>query len=212
LRPFVGYVLLLGVMLHGTARARPVSFLNSTMVMFNGQSMTSGLTIARTISRRFAFGLTYQWLDRGKDRLNLLAQEVSVLAFRHNALDWQANGFATVGLGGLKSTEEEVRELAMVSFEADAESRRWYLAASARYIVSRARFEDLQTTLRAGWAPVLGEFDRLNPWVVLQYQYMRQFRNRHILTPMVRLLYQNVAVELGMSLRGEASINFSAEL
>jgi hypothetical protein len=48
--------------------------------------------------------------------------------------------------------------------------------------------------------------------VVLQYQYMRQFRNRHILTPMVRLLYQNVAVELGMSLRGEASINFSAEL
>lgn len=196
----------------GEAFARPVSFVNSTMVMANGQPMMSGLTVARTISRKFAFGLAYQWLNRGRDRVNLLAQEVSFLAFRHNALEWQANLFASLGVGGLKLTAEDPREAGFVALEADTESRRWYGSASGRYLVSRQRFEDLQATVRAGWAPVPGEFDRLNPWVVLQYQYMRQFRNRHVVTPMLRLLYQNIAFELGVSFRGEVSFNFSAEL
>lgn len=195
----------------GTAWSRPVSYVDSTMIMTTGQPMMSGLTAARTISRQFAFGLTYLWLNRGRDRVNLLAQEVSFLAYRHNALNWQANVFATIGMGGLKSVGE-IREMALVAVEADAESRRWYVAASSRYVLSRQKFEDLQATARAGFAPVEGQFDKLNPWVVLQYQYMRQFRNRHVLTPMLRLLYQNVALELGTSFRGEFTINFSAEL
>ncbi len=195
----------------GVAWGRPVSFLDSTMVMATGQPMMSGLSLARTISRRFSFGLSYLWMNRRRDRVNLLAQEVSLLAYRHNALNWQANAFATVGIGGLKSVGD-IREMALVAVEADAESRHWYLSANSRYILSRQKFEDLQAALRAGLAPFVGEIDQINPWVVLQYQYMHQFRNRHVLTPMLRLLYQNIALEMGTSFRGEWTVNFSAEL
>ncbi|MGQ0504539.1 MAG: hypothetical protein ACT4TC_04410 [Myxococcaceae bacterium] len=190
---------------------RPVSFVGSTMVMSTGQPMMASLTLDHTPFRRFSFGLNYQWLSRRDGPVHVLAPQSSLLAFRYNALEWQANAFATVALGGLRRAGQN-EAAGFVALEADAESRRWYVLAGARYLRGVRGFEDFQATGRVGLAPFQGEFDVLNPWVVLQYQYMPGFDSRHVITPMLRLLYQGVQLEVGSSLRGEWTVNFAAEL
>jgi hypothetical protein len=194
-----------------SAQARPVSFKGSTMVMSTSQPTQVTLTADHTPFRRASFGVTYQWLSRADGVAQFLAPEVNLLGFRHNAHDWQANLFLTAAPGGLRSANT-TSPAGLASVEADAESRRWYVLGAARYLRSTQDFSDFQATGRVGLAPFVAEFDQINPWVILQYQYMPGFQNRHVITPMVRLLYQGVLLEVGASLRGEWTVNFSAEL
>ena len=170
-------------------------------------SVASGSTSASSSTRRGASssGRVCTWIASGL-RPEIL-DEMGIVA----AIDWQANLFLTAAPGGLKH-EGSVSGAGLAAIEADAESRRWYVLGAARYLRSLQGFEDFQATGRVGLAPFLAEFEQINPWVVLQYQYMPGFQNKHVVTPMLRLLYQGVLLEVGSSLRGEWTVNFSAEL
>ena len=64
---------------------------------------------------------------------------------------------------------------------------------------------------RAGVAPFVAGFQDLNPFFVVQYQYMPRFAQPHVVTPMLRLLYRSALLEVGMSLRGEPLVNVTTE-
>jgi hypothetical protein len=181
------------------------------MAMSTSQPMMTTLTVDHTPFRRVSFGLTYQWLNRMDGELDLVAPEVNVLAFRHNALDWQANLFLT-GAAGAVWRQRSANPAGLVMIEADAESRRWYVLGAARYLRTLNGVQDLQALGRVGLAPFVAEYEQINPWFVVQYQYLPAFHHRHMVTPMIRLLYQGVLLEVGASLQGMWSLNFSAEL
>ena len=194
-----------------SARGRPVSFVGSTMVMSNNQPFMVTLSADHTPLRWASFGLNYQWLNRVDGAAEIFTAEANFLAFRWNASDWQANAFLTGNLGGLRHLGLNAAAVSGAA-EADIESRRWYLLASSRWIHSLQGYTDVQAMARAGLAPFKAEFDQINPWVVIQYQYMPRFARQQVITAMLRLLYQGVLFEIGSSLRGEWLVNFSAEL
>ncbi len=181
------------------------------MGMAQVQPWMSSVSVDHTFSRRFAVGAQYQWLDRRTGEVDLAGPQLNLLLFRHNADDWQANLFLTASAG----VSFEARRPFFAGYgviEADAESRRFYVLASGRLVQTAAGTRDWQLLGRAGVAPVLAEADQLNPWVVLQYQYMPGFAEPHVVSPMVRLLYQGFLLEAGVSLRGDVFFNVAAEV
>ena len=193
------------------AAARPVSFLGSKMVMLSGQSMMASLSLDATLVRGLAVGASYGWMRRREDALDFAAADVNVLLWRHNGDGYQANAFV-LGNAGALLERGAARPAGAVAVEVDAESRRYYALAQARYLRAwDGRTEDLQVTARVGVAPFLAEFKELNPVVILQYQYLPRFAQAHVVTPMLRLLYRSALLEVGMSLRGEPLVNVTAE-
>jgi len=193
------------------AGARPVSFVGSKMVMLSGQSMMSSLTVDTTLSRGFALGATYGWMQRQQDVLDYVAADLNVLLWRLNGQGYQANAFLLGNVGALLG-RGGVRPAGAVSLEVDAESRRFYGLAQVRYLRSLdGRTEDVQGLARVGVAPFLAGFTEINPFFVVQYQYLPRFAQAHVVTPMLRLLYRSVLLEVGISLRGEPLVNVTTE-
>ncbi len=194
-----------------TVLARPVSFVGSTMGMAQVQPWAAIASIDHTFFRRVSVGVQYQWLNRTSGELNFSAPEVNVLLFRHNAEDWQANLFLT-GAAGMSIEARHPFFAGYGALEADIESRRFLALASSRIFQSFSGQRDWQMLARVGFAPVVAEADQLNPWVMLQYQYMPSFATPHVVTPVVRLLYQGFLFEAGMSFRGDVFFNVAAEV
>jgi hypothetical protein len=194
-----------------SALARPVSFVGSTMGMAQAQPDMANISVDYTFARRASLGIQYSSLRRAAGALDFVAPEINLLLFRHNADDWQANVFVT----GAAGASFEVRRpffAALASLEIDAESRRFLALASGRLLQTASDQQDWQLLSRIGFAPVVGEANELNPWVLLQYQYMPGFEQAHTISPVVRLLYQGFLAEAGVSLRGTVFFNIAAEV
>jgi hypothetical protein len=202
---------LLFICVAASAHARPVSFLGSKMLMSQAQPMMVMASADATIFRRLSIGANYQWLLRKNETIQLGSLEANVLLFRHNADDWQANAFLTANAGVLFD-DVVPRFGGVASVELDAESRHLYGLVTARYLSDFKGLNDFQLMARFGVAPLEGEFEDLIPWVIVQYQYMPSFANPHVITPLVRLMYQSFLCEVGISIRGEPMFNFSVEI
>jgi hypothetical protein len=193
------------------ASARPVSFVGSKMVMLSGQSMMASLTVDATLVRGLALGATYGWMQRREDALDFAAADLNVLLWRLNGQGYQANAFL-LGNAGVLLERGAARPAGAVTLEVDAESRRFYGLAQLRYLRSwDGRTEDVQGLARVGVAPFLAGFTEMNPFLVVQYQYLPRFAQAHVVTPMLRLLYRSVLLEVGISLRGEPLVNVTTE-
>ncbi len=204
-------LLAIGLLFTPSALARPVSFVGSTMFMAQAQPFMATASVDHTFFRRLSLGLQYQWLKRTAGDVDFAGPEFNLLLFRHNADDWQANLYLSGALGA--SLEKKTPFVSGYgSIEADAESRQLYALASARILQTTSGVQDLQALARVGFSPVLAEADQLSPWVVLQYQYMPGFQNPHMISPVVRLLYQGFLLEAGVSFRGDVFFNVAAEV
>lgn len=171
----------------------------------------SSLTVDTTLVRGLALGATYAWMRRREDVVDFAAADLNVLLWRLNGQGYQANAFLLGNVGALLE-RGAVRPAGAVSLEVDAESRRFYALAQVRYLRSLdGRTEDLQALARVGAAPFVAGFTEINPFFIVQYQYLPRFTQAHVVTPMVRLLYRSVLLEVGISLRGEPLVNVTLE-
>lgn len=197
----------------GGAAARPVSFVGSKMPMLRAQPMMVEASVDVTPVRRLSVGATYDWLRRRpEEELSFAGLDLNLLLLRHNGEDLQANAFLLTTTGALRDAHGAWSPAGIVSLEIDGETRGIYVLAQARYLRSVSGTSDFQAMGRLGLATYPGEFDQLNPWIIVQYQYMPSFAQAHTITPMLRLMYRNTLFEIGASLRGEPMINFVAEL
>lgn len=201
------------VLFGGRAQARPVSFVGSKMPMLRAQPMMVEASLDFTPIRRLSIGATYDWMRRANsEELACAGVDLNFLLWRMNGEDLQANAFFLSTWGALVPPSGSIAPAGILSIEADAESRRLYGLVQARVLRSTTGIEDRQLIARAGVAPFVGEFTEINPWIIVQYQYMPSFNRVHTITPMVRLMYLNILVEVGASLRGEPLVNFTAEI
>jgi hypothetical protein len=132
---------------------------------------------------------------------------VGFLVKRWNNLGSQANIYANLGYGFERRNGQTSGAL-NTELQADWESRKYYLAAEfqAVRLVERDPYNLMR--VRAGFAPYLVEFDQLHSWFIVQAERNSAVSAETEITPLIRLFYQNVLIEVGMSLKGETNFNF----
>lgn len=92
--------------------------------------------------------------------------------------------------------------------QADWETQRLYLAASARWFQA-ADVGRWMTAARAGVALTPAHYDRWQPWLMLEARTMEDLQPGVEVTPMLRLLHRRLFAEAGVSTRGSVRVNLS---
>ncbi len=207
---------LCALLLSVEAHARPVSSVGTTtLTSFNMPDLNLG-GVGYTVHRHVAVGAVWQRYAEPAFDLHLATANVGFLLYRHNGADFQANVFAYGGPGAAWQRDAAgdfaTRFAGMATLEADAESRRFYGALMGR--INPVLGGDLNPVAmaRIGVAPYLSEFDEIGAWVMLQGMWHPDLANDWSLTPMLRLMYASILVEVGVSVRAEWMLNFVADI
>ncbi len=140
------------------------------------------------------------------DDSTLLGAQGHRLLKRWNFTDAQANVYISAGAGAaLKSGDANPAIFGGVM--ADFETRRWYIAyeLDAAYAGSLMQYNWHRG--RIGWAPYAADFDKIQPWFMLQADYRSDQKRQVTITPMMRFFTPDWMFEAGVSTRGKPMIN-----
>jgi hypothetical protein len=185
-------------------QARPVTYPGGSMSMTEIDGATIVTQVDHTFNRRLALG-GYALSEGGGDRLStgVLA---NVLLVRQNTENAQANVYVMVGGGpswlrNPASRRRTTVSSGFVAAEADWETRRWFVGASAKLSVVG---DDVQGGWRGriGVAPYLADTGALHTWLMLQVGRAAEPGRKTEVTPLVRLFKGPVLAEAGVSHRG----------
>lgn len=193
LAPFLGVA---------TARANPVSFKGGYGVMPAYNQDWADLQLAYSYTNRQAAGVSGFYREGLNSSTTFGVGQYNYLVKRWNELDSQANVNLMLGGGGRHDSRHGDSLAGYFAVEADYETRRIYSQISAETLQSGAAVHYERYRGRGGVAPYKASFDEVNTWLVLQVDYMTEMRDPFRVTPMVRLFYENVAFEAGVSLQG----------
>lgn len=160
-----------------------------------------------TLTPHFAVGertIRFVTTDGAKQ---FFVPEADFLISRWNNPDSQANIYAGGGYGA-QSFMNQTIGVAMANLAADWESRRYYLDAEFQGLLAADSGNYNTAKFRAGFTPYLAEYNELSTWFILQFETMPSVENNPFLTPMIRLFYKNVLVELGADFQGNWMFNY----
>ena len=133
--------------------------------------------------------------------------QIGFLLKRWNNVESQANIYAATGYG-VEHRNGKASGALNTELQADWESRKYYLDAELQAIRLVPKDPVNYMRLRAGFAPYLAEFDHIQSWFIMQVERNTSFGSETTITPLVRLFYQNVLIEVGSSIKGEFNFNF----
>ena len=185
-----------------TAEAKPVSFKDGYGVMSSFTPERFDTELNYSYSNRQAVGIsTIQLLDEA-DTPRFYFAQLNFLARRWNELESQANLYVSLGAGELRL--HDTSDLAgLVALEADYETRRIYTALTVEHLQAEESHDYTRLRYRAGVAPYLAPFDSLQTWIIGQVEFNPDLVEELTVTPLLRFFYNNLALELGSSVKGE---------
>jgi hypothetical protein len=183
-----------------SAYANPVSFKGGYGVMPAYNKDWFDVQLNYSVTNRYAVGASSYYRE-GKDSTATFGiGQFNYLIKRWNELDSQANVNASVGFGGRHDTLKDDSVAVYGALEADYETRRIYAQLSAETLQSGNGVHFSRYRVRWGVAPYKADFDALNTWIVMQVDTMPEMEDSVRVTPMVRLFYNNLVLEMGASL------------
>lgn len=187
----------------GTAQAHMVIYKDGIGIMSNASQEHSNFDVNYSLSHRIAVLYRhFRWLPEGAindddfEARNI--GQVNFLLKRWNNMDSQGNVYAGVGYGE--------KDTASYQFEADWEDREYYIAAQYQALDPEIGKSMEISKLRIGAAPYVGSSGDLHSWLIMQYSKNTILENKESLTPILRLFYQTVLVEMGYSFDGDFSL------
>ncbi len=189
------------------ANAMLVAYEDSLGIMGVNQSFHNELFLNYSLTPHFAVGernIRFVTTDGVKQ---FFVPEADFLIYRWNNPDSQANFYAGGGYGA-ESFMSQTQGVAMANVAADWESRKYYLDAEFQSLIANDTREYNSAKFRAGFAPYLADFNELSTWFILQFETMPFVENNLFLTPMIRLFYKNVLVEIGADFQGNFMFNY----
>lgn len=132
---------------------------------------------------------------------------------RWNGERHQANLWAGAGVGVLTIVHDDGspanNRLGWSPWaQADWETRRLYLAASARWFQA-ADIGRLMTSARAGVALTAADYNRWQPWLMVEARTMEGLQEGVEITPLLRVIHRRILVEAGVSTAGSARFNLT---
>jgi len=192
------------------AEARPVSYPGgwTFMTMNNGDKSTAHLHFSPTA--KYSIGYKGEWWR--DDEFQLHAVQLNTLLKRWNNTDSQANVYLKTALGGAYSDrgsfDGKTEPAGFVEMAADWEDRRYFTSYAARYTEAGDIARFFSHRGRVGIAPYIGDYGDLHTWLMLEVEHTPTNRDEVTITPLVRLFKGVNMVELGLSDKGEAMLNW----
>ena len=204
-----------------TVFANPVSFKDGWGIMPTFTSDWSDVDINYSLTSRDALGVSEFDRNGRETSANFGIVRYNRLIKRWNEIDSQANIYASVGVGGALTARDDAFA-GYAALESDYETRRVYTLFGVESLQSSAqarsrkdnrkenRVQFNRLRYRAGVAPYTAPFDSLHTWLIVQVDYMPEMEDRVVVTPMLRLFYNNLALEVGIGFNGQPSLGAMA--
>ena len=198
------------------ATAGPMGFNESYMVMgdFNNNWRESFINYAITPRDAFGVSATYMRADDKTRSRTLEELTYTRLMQRWNMPHAQANLWFMGGIGALQGQDEQIgndRSFNKVMFtpgvQFDYETTRIYFAATHRFYRASDINHDY-SALRAGFSFYEAEYDKTQPWFILEARYMNGLSDMVEITPMLRFINKNFFIEAGVNNSREPRFNF----
>lgn len=198
------------------ATAGPMGFKDSFMAMGDFNNNWRELFINYAITPRDAFGISATYMrsdDKSKTR-TLEELTYTRLLKRWNMPHAQANLWFVGGVGALQGENEQGGKdddfgklMVTPGVQFDYETTRVYLAASHRLYRASDINHDF-TSVRAGFSFYETEYDKTQPWFILEARNMNGLSDKIEVTPMLRLINKSFFVEAGVNNSREPRFNF----
>ena len=136
------------------------------------------------------------------------------LITRWNAPHSQANLWFVGGIGALQGEDERVGKdhdfdkiMVTPGVQFDYETTRVYFAANYRFYRASSINHDY-SSVRAGFSFYEAEYDKTQPWFLLEARNMNGLSDKIEITPMLRLINKSFFVEAGMNTDYKPRFNF----
>lgn len=206
----------LAMLLSQPATAGPMGFNDSYMAMgdFNNNWRESFINYAITPRDAFGVSATYMRADDKSKSRTLEEVTYTRLLKRWNAPHAQANLWFQGGIGALQGEDKLVGEnrdfdKAMITpgVQFDYETTRIYFQATHRLYRASDINHDY-TSVRAGFSFYESDYDKTQPWLILEARNMNGLSDKIEVTPMLRLINKSFFIEAGVNNSGEPRFNF----
>ena len=198
------------------AVAGPMGFNESFMAMgdFNNNWRESFINYAITPRDAFGVSATYMRADDKSKSRTLEEVTYTRLLKRWNAPHAQANLWFQGGVGALQGEDERVgkddsfdKVMVTPGVQFDYETTRIYFQAAYRlYRASNINHD--YTSVRAGFSFYESDYDKTQPWLILEARNMNGLSEKIEVTPMLRLINKSFFVEAGVNNSHEPRFNF----
>lgn len=198
------------------ATAGPMGFKDSYMWMGDFSSNWRESFINYAITPRDAFGVEAVYMrsdDKSKIRM-LEDVTYTRLLNRWNMPNSQANLWFVGGIGALQGEDEGLthdRDFDKVMFtpgiQFDYETTRVYFQATHRLYRASDINHDF-TSVRAGFSFYETDYDKTQPWFLLEARNMNGLSDKTEVTPMLRLINKNFFIEAGVNNSRDLRFNF----
>lgn len=198
------------LLLPGGATANPVSFKDGWGIMPSYGGDWSDLQFNYSYTNRDALGVSGYYRDGDEHTATFGIVQYNYLVKRWNEMDSQASIYLSVGAGGRRTSDESGGFAGYAGMEADYETRRVYALVAVDDLQSAGDVDFARVRTRLGIAPYKAPIDKLQTWLMLQFEYMPEMEDEAVMTPLVRFFYNNYALELGASLDGEPFVGAMA--
>ncbi|HSI43739.1 MAG TPA: hypothetical protein VK949_05305 [Methylotenera sp.] len=198
------------------ATAGPMGFKDSYMLMgdFNNNWRESFINYAITPRDAFGVSATYMRSDDKTKTRTLEEVTYTHLMERWNMPHSQANLWFVGGIGALQGEDESIngdRNFDKVMFtpgvQFDYETTRIYFQATHRLYRASDINHDF-TSARAGFSFYETEYDKTQPWFIVEARNMNGLSDKVEITPMLRFINKNFFVEAGVNNSREPRFNF----
>jgi hypothetical protein len=198
------------------ATAAPMGFSQSFMAMgdFNNNWRESLFNYATTPRDAFGVSAIYMRADDKSKSRTLEEVTYTRLVKRWNAPHAQANLWFQGGVGALQGEDKLVGEnrdfdklMITPGVQFDYETTRIYFQAAHRLYRASDINHDY-TSVRAGFSFYETDYDKTQPWLILEARNMNGLSEKIEVTPMLRLINKSFFVEAGVNNSREPRFNF----
>jgi hypothetical protein len=192
--------------------AAPMGFEGSVMTMgdFNQNWREAGFNYA--ITSRDALGLTHLEFrsDDHKDKREVDTLNYTRLLSRWNLTDAQSNLWLFMGIGEIRGSVDnqsfDSKFIASPGFQFDYETTRIYFATTHKlYRASNLNHDT--TSIRVGFSFYEADYEKTQPWFILETKYTNQISDKIEVIPMLRLINKNIFLEGGVNNSGQPRLN-----
>jgi len=210
-------IILSGLMLfiNSSAYSAPLGYQGSVMTMGDFSQNWREASFNYAVTNRDAFGFTHLEMrsdDREEKRI-LDAVTYTRLLSRWNRPDSQSNVWLFFGVGSLQGesvygTDKRDFDKVMLNpgVQFDYETRRLYFAVTHKLYRASDINHDF-TSVRAGFSFYETDYDKTQPWFILESRYTNHLSDKVEITPMLRLINKSFFVEGGINNDAQPRIN-----
>lgn len=198
------------------ALSGPMGFKDSYMLMGDFSTNWRESFINYAITPRDAFGIEAVYMRSDDKTKTRTIEDVTYtrLLNRWNMPNSQANLWFVGGLGALQGEDDGIghdRSFDKLMFtpgvQFDYETTRVYFQATHRLYRASDINHDF-TSVRAGFSFYETDYDKTQPWFLLEARNMNGLSDKIEITPMLRLINKNFFVEAGVNNSREPRFNF----